>query len=157
MKPQFYISVEIPVKSYVKKYLCVRYGTEHKLSKTTLLGILIFQLLDSKVEKQPVSAKDFDSRYVIQISEFYFNIKGFRIPMAKRKFLAICLEKLFYEDLYMFIDKSIRNYNVSAMKALKIFLEEYKISENDAKLESIYRQYQRYSSENITEKKIKCA
>lgn len=150
---RLFITVKIPVKNHVKKYLSVRYGTEHTLTKTSLLGMLLFYSLDQRIEKQSVSISDFDSNYKILVSQHYMYKKGFSADMKVRKFIAVCFEKLFYEDMNGFIDKCISQMGFSAMASLKMFLKTYAISEEDVKVESLYRQYQRYSDENIMKKK----
>lgn len=152
---RLFITVKIPVKNHVKKYLSVRYGTDHTLTKTSLLGMLLFYSLEKRIEKQSASISDYDSSYHILVSQHYMNQKGFSVDMKTRKFVAVCFEKLFLEDMNGFIDKCIGQLNQSAMSSLKIFLKTYEISEDDAKTESLYRQYQRYSKESIRQKKKK--
>lgn len=150
----FSVKVQIPVKAHVKKYLSDRYGMEHKLTKTTLLGILVFNVLDKKLSKPDKDFSEFDHKYEIIVPKRYFNERGFSIDLKKRRFLAICLEKVFNEDLHLFIDTVISSHlKISATQAMKIFLKKYKISENEVKFETLYRNYQRYCKENITEKK----
>ena len=154
---RLFITVKIPVKNHVKKYLSVRYGNEHTLTKTSLLGMLLFYSLEQRIEKQNSSISDFDDNYNILVSQHYMHQKGFSVNMKTRKFIAVCFEKLFMEDMNGFIDKCIGQLNQSAMSSLKIFLKTYEIAEDDVKTESLYRQYQRYSKENIRQKKRKSA
>lgn len=148
-----YISIKIPVKPHVKKYIAVRYGTEHTLTKKSLLGILLFNILDKKTEKPDQGFCDYTDKYIIQISKQYFYENGFSIPLRKRRFLAICLDKLFIEDFYSYIDISVSKMNTSAAEAMRVFLEQYSISENDVKYESLYKQYQRHCDFKIKDKK----
>lgn len=151
---RFSVTVKIPVKSHVKKYLSERYGIEHTLTKTTLLGILVFNVLDKKLARPIKDFSDYDEKYAIVVPQRYFNERGFAIDLRKRRFLAICLEKVFNEDFHLFIDTVISSkLKVSAVQAMKIFLKKYQITENEAKFETLYRNYQRYCKENITQKK----
>ena len=154
---RLFITVKIPVKNHVKKYLSVRYGIEHTLTKTSLLGMLLFYSLEKRIERQKASISEYDGNYHILVSQYYMNQKGFSVDMKTRKFIAVCFEKLFMEDMNGFVDKCIGQMNQSAMSSLKIFLKTYEISEDDVKIESLYRQYQRYSKENIRHKKKKTA
>jgi hypothetical protein len=145
-KTPTFISINIPVKPHIKKYISVRYGNEHTLTKKSLLGILIFNILDKKTKKPEQGFADHTEKYVIQISQQYFYEKGFTITLRKRRFLAICLEKLFMEDFYAYIDISVSKMNSSAAEAMRIFLNKYDISENEVKFDSLYRAYLRHSN-----------
>jgi hypothetical protein len=146
------ISVSIPVKAHVKKYLIKKYGTVHTISKKTFLGLLLLELINDKVMPSDRSFVDFD-RYELNIPDFYFAKKGFHIDRHKARFLGTCLEKLFFEDFYSFVDVELAKGKTNAMKSVKLFLLIYDISENEMKLESMYRNFQRYSGEQIKLKK----
>lgn len=67
--------------------------------------------------------------------------------------LSICLEKLFIEDFYSFVDNELAKGDVTAKKAIKLFFSIYDLTENDLNQDSMYRNYQRFSGENIKLKK----
>lgn len=146
------IVISIPVKLHVKKYLIKRYGSIHKLSKKTFIGLFLLQLLEKKIDK-PERETDKSHVYDIEVPEYYFNTKGYCIDKDKLKFLGICLEKLFMEDLFSFIDNELMKGELNAKKSLRLFFCIYDLSENELNLDSIYRNYQRYSGENIKIKK----
>ncbi len=146
------IVIQIPVKIHVKKYLQKRYGAIHQVSYKSFLGLVLLQLLEKKVEK-PNKDNENTNFYDIKIPELYFKTKGFHIDKMKLKYLGICLERLFMEDLYSFVDHELLKPNSNAMKAIKLFYSIYELSEQDVKLESVYRNYQRYSGERIKNKK----
>lgn len=144
-------TIAIPVKIAVKKYLIKRYGLNHIITKKSFFGLLILELLDHKVEAPDRSFDAFE-KYEIKVPEYYFNVKGFSINRSKAKFLGNCLEKLFFEDFHAFVDLELMKGS-NAMKSIKLFLAVYQISESEMKLESMYRNYQRYSNEKIKDKK----
>lgn len=146
------IVISIPVKSHVKKYLIKRYGNVHQVSKKTFIGLFLLQLLEKKIDK-PEKEVDKNHFYDIEVPEYYFNTKGYSIDKHKLKFLGICLEKLFIEDFYSFIDNELMKGKMNAKKSIKLFFSIYDLSENDLNLDSMYRNYQRYSGENIKHKK----
>lgn len=147
------IVIQIPVKIHVKKYLIKRYGTVHQLSKTTFMGLLFIQLLDKTIAKQEKLYKKTMAMYDIEVPEYYFNTKGYHVDEDKLRLFSICLEKLFIEDFYFFVDHELLKPHANAYKAVVLFFSIYDITEGDLKLESMYRKYQRYSDENIKEKK----
>ena len=143
MNEPIYISVKIPVKSHVKKYLSARYGTEHTLSKRSLLGMLIFQLLDKDVERPDHKREKLDSHYCIQVPEFYCKSKGFSVGYKRAHYLGVCLERLFWEDLVQSVIIMHGKGKFSVAESIRIFLHEYSITENELNYDSIYRQFQR--------------
>lgn len=146
------IVISIPVKCHVKKYLIKRYGSVHQVSKKTFIGLFLLQLLEKKIEK-PEREVQKGFLYDIEVPEYYFNTKGYSIDSNKLKLLGICLEKLFQEDFYSFVDLELLKGDLNARKAIKLFFSIYELSENDLNLDSMYRSYQRYSVENIKDKK----
>lgn len=137
-----YITVKIPVRPHVKKYISSRYGTEHTLSKRSLLGMLIFQLLDKSIERPDHQREKLSEHYCIQIPEFYTKSKGFSIGYKRAHYLGVCLERLFMEDLVQSVE--ILHYKgFSVAESIRTFLKQFDINENDLNYDSIYRQFQR--------------
>lgn len=137
------LKVHIPCKVHVKKYLQVRYGTSHTMSKKSLIGTLLFHILDKKCPKPEKQLNEFNDKYDILIPEYYFKSCGFDIGYKKKHYLAICFEKIFMEDLLLFIDLSKSSAGLNASESIREFFKSYKITENDVNYDSIYRQYQR--------------
>lgn len=153
-KEPIFISITIPVKPHIKKYISVRYGVEHTLTKKSLLGILLFNILDKKTPRPSQNFTVFSEKYTIQISKQYFYERGFEISKRKKQFLAICLEKLFIEDFYSHIDISVSKMGLTAAESMRFFLDQYEITENEVKYESLYKKYQRHCNFKIKSKKI---
>ena len=145
------IVIQIPVKNHVKKYLIGRYGATQKITKKTFIGLILLQILEKKVEKQETSSSTL-SNYEVSVPEYYFNTKGYSVDADKLRFLGICLEKLFLDDFYLFVDHQLLKGG-SAYKSIQFFFSLYGLSENDLKVESMYRNYQRYAGESIKAKK----
>ena len=146
------IVIKIPVKCHVKKYLIKRYGAVHQVSKKTFIGLFLLQLLEKKIEK-PEKEAGKGSFYDIEVPEYYFNANGYSIDNNKLKFLSVCLERLFFEDFYSFVDNELFKGELNAKKAIRLFLSIYDITENELNQDSMYRNYQRYCGENIKHKK----
>ena len=144
--------IYIPVKPHVKSFLMRRYGEDYVVNKKNFLGILLLELLNTDISKLDLDCKPSEC-YKLQIPELYFNTKGFNIDKNKLKFLGRCLERLFFDDFYNFVDSELERGGLSAYKSVHLYLQLHKISENELKLESMYRNYQRHSRENIKSKK----
>lgn len=150
MPEKILVSVHIPCKIHVKKYLIGRYGPYHTMSKKSLLGTILFHLLDKKCPKANIQMHDFTEKYDIVIPEFYFNSRGFDVGYKKKQYLAICFEKIFFEDMILHMELAAAEYKTKPTEAMRKFLKRYGITENDVNFDSLYRQYQR-------EKKVKIA
>lgn len=147
-------SVDIPVPIYIQKYLEKRYGTNHKVSANSLIGLLVIEL-SSKYYIKPVKKVPIcDGLFSLPVTEFYYNQKVFRITVKKLKQLSKLLVKLFYEDLVNSVTRDIELKKYTTAKgALEDFLLYYDINEGDLKLSTAYMEYQRKSSKKIKELK----
>lgn len=147
------ILISIPVKKPVKKYLIKKYGEIHTISKKTFLGLLLLELISNEADTSDIDFKTHD-RYKMMIPELYFNTKGFSVNRKKLKFLGVCLERLFFEDFYSFVDVELAKGKTNAWQSVKLFLFLNNITENEMQLASMYRNYQRHCDEKIKEKKL---
>lgn len=148
----FMIQIDIPVKKHVNKYLIRRYGAVHTISKKSFVGLLVLELVNNEVKKVNYDIIHCD-KYTLLLPDFYFNTKGFTLDKNKEKFLGVCLERMFFEDFYHFVDVELAKGNLNAYKAVNLFLKLFNIHEDDVKLESMYRNYQRFCGEKIKVKK----
>ena len=143
------ISIQIPVKSHIKKYLDLKYGKQ-TVSKKTFLGLYVSEMLTKNICASNPFKEEY---YELFISSYYFNTKGHSLSKGVLRTLGLSLESLFYEDFYHFVDIKLMEGNLNAYKSVKMFLKIYGISEDELKLESMYRKYQRYCGEKIKNKK----
>jgi hypothetical protein len=148
-----YISISIPVKPHVKKYIEVKYGETHTLTTKSFLGLLLFNVLDKNAPVLDHDFKNFGDQYEIKISRQYLYENGYNVSTVKRKFLSVCLEKLFVEEFYQFVDIHVSSIRLSAAQSIRLFLEKYNLTENEINYETMYKKYQRYSNFNIKIKK----
>lgn len=147
------VQIYIPVKKHVKKYLIKKYGEVHTITKKTFLGLLLLELISKDADTTDIDFKGYE-KYEMDIPELYFNTKGFSVNRNKLNFLGVCLERLFFEDFYSFVDVELSKGNSNAWQSVKLFLFLNNINENEMKLESMYRNYQRHCNEKIKVKKL---
>lgn len=145
-------TLKIPVKTHVKKYLVKQYGAEFKANKKTFFGTFIIELLDRETERVNYFKEEV---YTVTVDRNYTKKTKIALDGNKLRSVGNALEVLFIEDFYKYVDGQLVSPNASAYQAVKNFLKIYDISEDDLKLETMYRKYQRYSNEKIDEKKIK--
>lgn len=144
------IQISIPVKLHIKKYLDRKYGSEQKISKKTFIGLFLIEMLHKDIEKTNPFPGD---HYNVVVPEFYFNKKGYSISQDKLRTIGVSFETLFINDFYHFVDTKLFEGNLNAYKSVVLFLKLYDIKEDELKLESMYRKYQRYCDEKIKDKK----
>lgn len=142
------ITLEIPCKKYVKKYLIEKYGDSHQISKNTLLGLLTLELLEKNFDPKQRQI-DFDTIYVVNIGEYYVNTKGVSVSTDKLNAIGASMERLFREDLFAYVDVVVRVTEYTVMEVIRDYLDYYKITECELKLSTIYKAYQRHQNFNI--------
>lgn len=149
MAENLLVTVHIPCKVHIKKYLTARYGESHTMSKRSLIGTLLFHILDKETPRAQVELADYKCKYDILIPQYYFNSRGHSIGWKKKHYLSVCFEKIFYEDMLLFIELAKSEMKVKPIDAIRSFLKKYNITENDVNFDSIYRQYQREKKTKI--------
>ena len=144
------ITLDIPIKPYLKKYLTKKYGEVHHVKKNSLLGGIIIDILDKTYRKKTIDV-DRKSFYKVSVPATIVKEVGFEISFLKLKKLAEKIYTLFYEDLESYINLTIGNElnfhnkkhdsinKQNRLKAISQFLDFYNITEEELKLDSVYR------------------
>tara|TARA_R110000850_G_scaffold277151_1_gene424866 strand:- start:56860 stop:57423 length:564 start_codon:yes stop_codon:yes gene_type:complete len=136
-------SVAIPVPLFLKNYLEKRYGTRHKLSKNSAIGLLIIEMAQRRYIK-PVKIKcEPQTQYRVYLTEYYYKRKAFNINRKAQALLANLLLRLFYEDLVNTVYKEVCINKTPAKEVLLRFLQFYEINEDLLKFETAYMRYRR--------------
>ncbi|RZJ92019.1 MAG: hypothetical protein EOO20_03235 [Chryseobacterium sp.] len=138
------VQVSIPVEKHVLKFLTRKYGQVHKASKTTLIGKMVLQALDNS-QSAPDKVIPGTYKYELAIPEFYFNTKGSTLKPRTRQLLGDCFNILFDDEMCSHLDRQVMAGR-KALTELKAFLEIYHITEDDVKVETLYKVYQRHTT-----------
>lgn len=148
------ISLNIPLKSYLSKYLVQKYGSHHVVSRNSWLGNYVIELLTKQYRKNKVLQKT-ETYFTIEIPLTIMKESGFDISTDKLNRLEIMIEKVFRNDLESYIMVSIgcelKYYNEqfnslnkqNVVKAIEQFLGYYSIGEDELSPETIYRDFYR--------------
>lgn len=145
------IRIEIPVEPHVQKYLTARYGPTYTAGRTSLIGVEVLNSLTRKYEK-PEKSIPWKFYYPVYITERYMNHNGHTISRNNLQHLGIVLGLLFSEDLKRHLDLKLRD-GAKALPELKAWLQLHNITEDDVKVETLYKTYQRHCKMSITSKK----
>ncbi|WP_286432595.1 hypothetical protein [Myroides odoratimimus] len=149
--PYSIMQIIIPVPTYLKKYLCVKYGNIKHVSKRTSLGIYLLDLLETDFNPKEILPTTGDDAYILDLSEFYANTLGVSLNVAKINNISNYLDKIFREHLFEFI-LIHKERTGRELPAIREFLEYYSITENDFKYETLYRDYKRFKERNPIKK-----
>lgn len=145
------ISVKLPVKNYLKKYLTKKFGDSYRVNRTDWVGKYLIDLLDKQYRRKGTIKED--AFYKIEVPSSVVKEVGFDMSVTKMRHFESMIDKVFRSELETFIDVSISSnlyfnvnskfHKLSVMKAMQQFLETFEISEDDIKLESLYRNFAR--------------
>ncbi|WP_417365532.1 hypothetical protein [Flavobacterium beibuense] len=147
------IRVSIPVEPHVLKYLNQRYGAAHTVSLRSFIGKEVIEALQKNYEK-PDMKLDRVNLYTLFIPEFYFKKRGHSVARNTRQHLGISMGILFDENMCSYLDIQVSK-GKKALPELKAFLRFHNITEDDVKVETLYKVYQRHCKQGIkAQKKI---
>jgi hypothetical protein len=142
--------------SYLIKYLQAELGANYILSKNDSLGRMLFHLCDKK--KVKISLPQKQLYFIVQIPFSYFHTKGIAtISDAGVKEFNLWANQKFIESLVLYIEsRSIlkaklknvitRKEPFSIQQSILDFFELYGISEEEYKLETARKYYDRWNN-----------
>lgn len=146
------IIINMPLKSYLCKFLKKKYGNYHKVSVRSSLGIYLSDLLDKTYRKEH-KVLNTDSFYPFHFPKTIIEKQGFDMSAAKMKKFEMFLQKLFLSSMDDYITATIHNclvtkkdnsiYKQDVLNAMKQFLNTYEVSEDELKLDNLYKNYYR--------------
>ena len=148
------VTLHVPVKSYLKKYLTAKYGTEHCVSRKSWLGRYLVNLLDKQYRKSKEHIPGLDF-YSLEIPSSIVKDVGFDINGLKLKDLAEMIHKVFLNDLYGYIEVSVGSglkfFNSdhdsinkqNTVRAISQFLRHYDIHEDEISADTLYKGFYR--------------
>lgn len=131
------------------------YGTDHiQLSKTNHIDVIILNL-QSKVNYKPVAKREkLKKVFSVDISENYFTRYGMHLHPNHAVIFNDIIDGIFRDEIYKTAIILKNKSEDKILKSLRDHLEMYDISEDDIKLDSVYRDFKRKKEnyEKITEK-----
>ncbi len=137
------ITQNIPVADHVYKYLKVRCGADHiKASRDTTFGSLALSLLGRNNDMRPKKVK-YSKCFKVTVPESAYQKLGMYISPENAQLFNDQVDRLFREDLFFHV---IINKGISSkmyLNSIRSFLEVYDISEDDLKIDTVYRDFKR--------------
>lgn len=139
----FSITQNIPVANHVYKFLVARYGTDHiTASRKTFVGNLILSLhgRNMDVDRKKIG---FTKIFRITVSERYYQKLGVHISTENAMLFNEQIDRSFREELFCHALINKKTEKKAVLKSIRDFLDVYDITEDDIKMDTLYRDFKR--------------
>lgn len=138
------ITQNIPVADHVYKYLLHRYGTDHiKATRNTTIGSLVLSLQGRNKDKRPAKKSGFTKIFKATITEQAYNKLGIHLSEENAQLFNDQVDKMLREELYWHVTINKGQTNKMHINSIRSFMEAYDITEDDIKLDTLYRDFKR--------------
>ena len=139
----FSVTQEIPVSDHVYKYLLKLCGGDKiDANRSTYVGSLILSLQGRNYDVRP-SKKKFTKLFKARISETYYAKTGLHITSENALLFNDQIDKKFRDELYRNMLMNRHLDEKLFLKSMRAYLDFYDITEDDIKVESLYRDFKR--------------
>lgn len=137
------ITQNIPVANHVYKFLKTRCGSDHiKATRTDTFGSLALSLLGKIADVKPQKT-EFTKVFKVTIAEDSYIRQGLHLTSANAQVFNHQVDRMFREELFfhLIINKGLSDKMF--MNSIRRFMEVYEITEEDIKLDTLYRDFKR--------------
>ena len=143
MYSDYSITESIPVADHVYKYLLKKCGSDTYIAnRSELIGNIVLSSLGTNPDIS-ISKVKFKKSFNIVIKDYQYLKAGISLGIKSGQVFNKMMDKMFREEMYCHI---FINSNLSKdqyLEGIRSFLKVYEITEDDIKLESIYRDFKR--------------
>lgn len=139
----FSIVQNIPVSDHVYKYLLKLCGSDHiDASRSTYIGSLVLSLQGRNCDVRP-GKKKYTKLFKARISESYYSKTGLHITSENAQLFNEQIDKKFRDELFRNMLMNSHLEEKLFLKSMRTYLDFYDITEDDIKVESLYRDFKR--------------
>ncbi|MFC6999575.1 hypothetical protein [Rufibacter roseus] len=140
------LSIHIPVKPHVKKFLVAKYGGIYKLCMRDHIGVTLFNMLRRpKAKAREIErVKKFTQRYTVSIPEHFITDLGCKNLDGET---LVQFNSLVEDFLLTCFHEFVENMEACGMEqrhAIAYFMAKYEFDETDVKYDALKKSYQRY-------------
>lgn len=140
---EFSITQNIPVADHVYKYLVKICGKDHIIAnRSSFVGSLILSLQGRNGDVR-VSKTRYRKIFKADISETYWQKNGMFISSENATLFNEQVDKKFRDELYRYMLMNRELDEKLFLKSMRSFLDFYEITEDDIKVETLYRDFKR--------------
>jgi hypothetical protein len=143
----FSITQNIPVADHVYKYLLRICGTDHIFAtRSTYIGSLVLSL-QGRNQDVRLSKKKYSRIFKAEISECYYEKTGMFITQQNAQLFNEQVDKKFRDELFRMMLMNRHLEEKLFLKTMRAYLDFYDITEDDIKIETLYRDFKRKKDE----------
>lgn len=143
MYTDYSITESIPVADHVYKYLLKKCGSDtYTANRSELIGNIVLSSL-GKNQDISISKTKFKKTFNIVIKDFQYLKAGVSLGIKSGQVFNKMMDKMFRDELYCHILMNSTLSKDKYLEGIRLFLKVYDITEDDIKLESIYRDFKR--------------
>ena len=141
------VSINIPFKPYLKKYIQIQFGEKIYLSERNWLGILILNILKRKSFKNNYDFKALDPTIKDSLTVITHEDKSYRygcvLLPTQIYYLNSAIDDFFKRELIKQALVNQNNYGIDFKTTINNFLEAHDITEDDLNYQSIRKYFNR--------------
>jgi hypothetical protein len=151
MPVNYSITESIPVADHVYKYLVKRYGSDTvTATRNDIIGNIVLSSLNRNSDIKLAKPK-FNKVFNVVIKENHYLRNGVFIGVKHGQVFNNMVDKLFRDEMYFHVFINNSEDKAKFLEGIRKYLSLYDITEDDIKLESLYRDFKRKKDEyNLT-------
>lgn len=141
------ISLEIPIKSYLKKYLEVSFGKEIKLTERSWLGLLVLNLLkrqNFKNKNYEYSPKNYNDSLILTMHLDKMYRHGSVVNEVHVHYFNKAIAHIMRDELIKQALINERIYGINFKTSILNVLDAYDITEEELNYENIRKHFNRH-------------
>jgi len=154
MAADYSITEHLPVSNHVYKFLVKRCGSDVFVAhRNTFIGNVILSSLGKSTDVRIGSSVNFTKIFNVVIKDHYYLKNGVHLSFKNAKVFNNMIDLLFREEMFAQIIILHEANNTNFVELIKNYLKAYDITEDDLKLDTIYRDFKR-KKEKLQQKLI---
>lgn len=140
-----YLTIRLPVSSYIKKFLVAVYGDAYRVSVTDDFGILILNILQKKSIYYKYNRKNDDRNTNFSIHISFSNFEKYGCVISEQQLYQInkSLDSNFRTTMYRNAIINFHSFGVQYKKSILAYLNSYGITEEEMKYTSVRKDFNR--------------
>ncbi len=143
----FSITYKFPVSRHVYKYLVCKTGTDNAIAtRKNFVGSILLCMLSPNEDLEHETVKDSKVFKVTVHDEFYLQNGQYISPKIANAFNSV-FDKCFREELFSHCFCAKIKCEDTFLNAMRAFMKEYRLTEDDFELDSLYRDFKRRKTE----------
>lgn len=147
MPENYAITESIPVADHVYKYLVKRYGGNTlTATRNDIIGNIVLSSLNRNSDIKLAKPK-FNKLFHVVIRENHYLRNGVFIGVKHGQVFNSMVDKLFRDEMYFHVFINNSEDKDKFLDGMRKYLNFYDITEDDIKLESLYRDFKRKKEE----------